>query len=247
MASVRVRVWNIHLQSGFSRNVLGLSAARPLSLSPHGLGFLQNSGLGKYALVTWWRASESLEAEATRTVKGHSWTWLGMPSIPAFYWSSFPSLRSIGQAFHPCILLVKPSIPVFYWSSLPSLCPIGQTFHPYVPLVKPSIPTSYWSKQSQDPPIFKEVEQWTALLCGGCQGHEKGPPGMEDDVVSTFGRLICPSPCFEPRVYASWSLQLRLCPECPRPAEHLPRLSCRQLRLKCPNLDPAPKPASFSP
>lgn len=108
---------------------------------------------------------------ATRTVKGHSWTWRGMPSIPAFYWSSLPSLRSIGQAFHPCILLVKPSIPVFYWSSLPSLCPIGQTFHPYVPLVKPSIPTSYWSKQSQDPPIFKGVEQWTALLCGGCQGH----------------------------------------------------------------------------
>lgn len=68
---------------------------------------------------------------------------------------------------------------------------------------------------------------------------------MEDDVVSIFGRLICPSPCFQPRVYASWSLQLRLCPECPQPAEHLPRLSCRQLRLKCPNLDSAFQPLNL--
>ena len=92
-------------------------------------------------------------------------------ATPGPGWACLPSLHSIGQAFHPCVLLVKTSIPAFYWSNFSSLCPIGQTFHPYVPLVKPSIPTSYWSKQSQDPPRFKGVEQWTALLGGGCHGH----------------------------------------------------------------------------
>lgn len=48
--------------------------AGPLSLSPQGLGFSQNRGLGKDALGTWWLTPERLEAEAPRTIKSHSGT-----------------------------------------------------------------------------------------------------------------------------------------------------------------------------
>lgn len=64
--------------------------ARPLSVSPQGLGFLQNRGHREDALGTWWLTPERLEAEAPRTVKSHS-----------------HPCHSIGQAFHPYVPLVK--------------------------------------------------------------------------------------------------------------------------------------------
>ena len=57
-------------------------------------------------------------------------------ATPGPGWACLPSLHSIGQAFHPCVLLVKLFIPMSYWSNFSSLCPIGQTFHPHVLLVK---------------------------------------------------------------------------------------------------------------
>lgn len=60
----------LDLEDSFSNGFLQ-EPAGPLSLSPQGLGFSQNRGLGEDALGTWWLTPERLEAEAPRTIKGH--------------------------------------------------------------------------------------------------------------------------------------------------------------------------------